>query len=155
MKKTVKSDPLPNLSPDWRNRLLKSLGDILTFSEAQSRGGRVTRAESPDARTLLETFEKGGILDEGSMQLALPEQDELEMLKLSCWTLIYLKSLFPDWKGVEGWVQDAVDRSSEVETVRQKQLCGFLVSCRYIPTVNVLDFQVVRSGPDPHDAPHV
>ena len=152
MKKLFHSNPLPNLNPDCRNRLLKSLTGILTFSEAKYRGARVTRAESPDSRTLLELIEKGGILDKGTMQLALPRQDEIEMIKLSCWTLIYLKSLFPDWKGVEAWVQDAANSTTEVTAESDKQLCGYVVSCRYDPAVNVLDLQVVRSLPDSHSA---
>src|SRR4051812_40258284 len=109
------STRLPALNPRWKERLLGLLDDVLDFSEYPVRDGEGMRAESSDSRTILETFERNGSLDKLSFQIALPDGDELVLLKLSCWTLICLKSLFPEWKEVNQWVQIAADESCEAK----------------------------------------
>src|SRR5258708_32110102 len=100
MSELARPTQLASLNPQWKERLIGRLADVLDFCEYPVRGGKGVRAESADSRTILEIFERNGVLENGSLRLALPGQDELELLKLSCWTLICLKSLFPEWKGV-------------------------------------------------------
>src|SRR5689334_7396246 len=93
------------ITPNWKPRLLNASSGILIFEEHRQSGELRTSAESPDSRTILELVEKGNELTRASLQLALPTPDDLEMLKLSCWALLFLKSLFPGWEDLATWVQ--------------------------------------------------
>ena len=144
MKKTI-TVPLPSISPNWKVRLLRALDTILVFSEVRGRKEILTHAHSINSRTILELAEEDRILTRASLQLALPEADDLEMLKLGCWTLLYLKAIFPDWLDVEGWVKEAAEWATEESGPIEKKLQDYRITCLYEPLANVLDFQIVRS----------
>ena len=136
---------LPRLSPAWRERLTAVLADVLDFREYSAGNGRTLRAESQNSRAVIEVCERQGVLEKSSLQIALPDHDELELLKLSCWTLIWLKALFPDWKDVEAWVQSAADKSCATKGNVHQQLHAYSVSCRYDEAANVLDYEISRT----------
>jgi hypothetical protein len=94
---------------------------------------------------LLELVSKDGVLHRASLQLALPQTDDLEMIKLGCWTLLFLKSLFPDWAGLEAWVKEAAELATESAEPVQQELQGYRVTCLYDQTPNVLEFLIARS----------
>ena len=85
----------------------------MLFSESRSSSEIVTKAHTHDGRVLLEFLEVDGALRQANLQLALPHPKDLEILKVSCWTLLYLKSLFPNWFEVEGWVKSAAQWAAE------------------------------------------
>jgi hypothetical protein len=140
MRTSAKSVPLAKLNAGWKNDLVRLLEGIFLFSEAQTEDGLVTRAESIDCRTILELIEKDSALAEANLFLALPKNDPLELLKLSCWTLLFLKSLFPKWQGAETWAQEV-----SKGPCKKIRLAGYVVVRICDPTANVLSFQVTRS----------
>ena len=123
-------------------RLQKLFDDILTFSERQENGFSVISGISKDSRTILELFQKDDVLTKGSLQLALPKEDDLEMCKLSCWTTIYFGCLFPTWKDAGLWIQDAANKigAQNREYVR-KDFPHHRVFARFDRTALVFDFQ--------------
>lgn len=76
--------------------------------------------------------------------MALPPPEDLEMLKLGCWTLLFLKSLFPAWTELEGWVKSAAEWSTDTGEPIEKVHHSHRVLCSYDRLPNVLDFQVVK-----------
>jgi hypothetical protein len=137
--------PLPSISPAWKPRLHTALQGAVVFSARRNGAELVTRGESRNSRVLLELVAREGMLTRASLQLALPQADDLEMIKLGCWTLLFLKSLFPDWSGVELWVKDAAESATESGEPVQQELQGYRIACIYDPAANVLDFLISRN----------
>lgn len=124
-------------------RLKNLFDDILTFSEFQEDGFSVVRGISKDGRTILGLFQKDGVLTKGSLQLALPKEDDLEMIKMSCWAIIYLTCLFPDWGGIQTWITQTIPQEivGKGRDIIQQDLPKYLLSCRHHREASVLDFQ--------------
>jgi hypothetical protein len=119
----------PSLSPEWKARLRRSLDDILSFSEYRRGAETTINAESKNGRTILEVVEDGGALMQATLQLALPQPNDLEMLKLSCWTLLFLKSLFPGWTEMEAWVKGTTEWTVETDEPIEEHLQSYRVVC--------------------------
>lgn len=132
-----------SINPNWKVLLRRSLEGILEFSEDQGPTGLKTKGKSRDGRTLLEFLELDGKLSEAELQMALPQPYELEMLKLTCWSLLYLKSLFPNWIETEGWVKSAAQWASETGLPIEEHFDGYRVVCWHDPNANVVGFQVL------------
>lgn len=146
MSKLPKGSSSPRLNPRWCERLTNALADVLDFREYPNRDGIVLRAESSNARAVLQMFRRGDVLELGTLRIALPIGDELELLKLSCWTMIWVKSLFPAWRDSESWVQMAISRAVEADTPVVHQLYGYRISCRYDRMAKAVDYEVTRSS---------
>jgi hypothetical protein len=139
--------PIPSISTLWKPRLFSCLKGILVFNlERVDDDESLTHGQSADCRTILELVEVQGVLTWSSLQLALPPAGDLEMLKLGCWTLLYLKSIFPDWLEVDSWVKEAAEWATESGSRVDIQLQGYRVSCLYCAMANVLDFQIVKAS---------
>jgi hypothetical protein len=132
------------ICPTWRQRLRAAFAGILSFSQGRHGRDVMIRGASSDARTLVEFLEQDGVLVRSSLLLALPEPESLEILKLGCWTLLYLKSMFPDWVEVDGWVKEAAEWTTETGDSVEKHLQGYRVVCLFDRSANVLEFQVKK-----------
>jgi hypothetical protein len=143
MKKTL---PLTlMISASWKSRLFAAFADVLTFSDFRRGSELITYAQSTNSRTIIEMVEQEDGLVRASILLALPQPNDLEILKLGCWTLLYLKSLFPNWSDLESWVKHAAEWATETGDPVEKQLQGYRVVCLYDRFANVLDFRVARN----------
>jgi hypothetical protein len=131
---------LPSLHREWRERLEKIFTGILVFSDLT--GKNSTSGRSADFRTIIDVQYSGRELIRAGIQLALPEPTDLETLKLGCWTLLFLKALFPDWSDAGGWVSEATEWASETGEPVTMELNGFFVVCLYDGTANLLEFDV-------------
>lgn len=126
-----------------KERLKRLFDDILTFSESREDERFVTKGISKDSRVIMTLWEKDGILEIGSLQLALPEPDDLAMFKLSCSAIIFLTCLFPEWRDIQTWITQTI--SQEIGLKRRefvkKELARYVVYCRHDKKAEVLDFQ--------------
>ena len=136
---------LSSIHAKWPARLRTALDGTLCFSDRWRGGQIIMKAHSADGRTILELTANRGVLLEASLQLALSDSKDLEMVKVGCWALLYLKALFADWPGLPEWTQAAFQCATQSGQPVQKQLNGYHVVCWHDPDANVLDFQVIRS----------
>jgi len=129
---------------NWKTRLETALRGILEFCVTRGDDEAVTKAISADARIFMELVEKSGVLTEASLLIALPDPEDLEMIKLGCWTSVYLRALFTDWTEADQWVKAAVKWTTEMGTpiARLFDRCG--VVCLHDSPANVLEFRVIR-----------
>jgi hypothetical protein len=132
------------IHPDWKPRLMSALGGISPFFHGRSAGNAITRADSLDGRAFLEVIERGGALAEGDLQLAFPDADELTSLKLECWGLLFLRSLFADWTDAREWFLESTKAARQTGQPIAKWLNRHCVLCAYYQPSNVLDLRVFR-----------
>ncbi|MFO1498591.1 MAG: hypothetical protein U1G07_09395 [Verrucomicrobiota bacterium] len=143
----AKRGALTEINPEWKNRLISVFSGILKSSgepQCSCDGDILLRAETFDCRVLLEVCERDGALTSASFQMALPGPDELQLLKFSCWALLFLKSLFPCWKGLEVWLHESVRRAAKNRRPVQQSLLDYRVTCHFDSYAGVLDYRVVR-----------
>ena len=105
------------------------------------------RGESLDGRGILELSERDGTVTEASLQLALPGPDEIIILRLKSWAILYLRALFPGWNRAEHWAEHAAIRAME-SGASVKRSGDYRVFCQFDPVARVLDYRVVRQSRD-------
>lgn len=105
----------------------------------------MTLAETHDSRAVVELRERDGVLVHASLQLVLVPADDLDVVKLRCWALLFLKSLFPSWRALEHWSRRAAARAAAGTECIFARAQDYRVTCRFDHTSGIVDYQVVRS----------
>ncbi len=75
---------------------------------------------------------------------SLADQDDLEAIKLMCWTLLFLKALFPFWDDVAQWTENALTRAISSPRPIKKTAGDYMVMCHFDRIPGVLDYKVIR-----------
>ena len=107
-------------------------------------GELTLQAVTIDSRAILELREREGVLIHASLQLALADQDDLAAIKLRCWTLLFLKALFPSWVEAEQWMENALARALSSPRPIKKTAGDYIVMCHFDRIPGVLDYKVIR-----------
>jgi hypothetical protein len=129
------------LAVDWNERLRRAFKGTLVFKSQRDSGKLLIRGDSSDGRAILELTSAGRVLREASLQMALSDGDDLEALRLGFWSLLFLRSLFPGWTGMERWIQSAAARRKVARGSLTKNLDGYSVTCRYDLLARVLTIE--------------
>ena len=75
-----------------------------------------------------------------------PARDDLENVKLGCWTLLFLKSVLPDWAQLETWIQECgvkvTGQTSPIET----PLGGYIVACQFLRHPSLIEYRLAQAA---------
>ncbi len=145
----VRRNDLPVISSDWRPRLERAFEGILSLEESESAGTTITAARSPDSKTSLEVMHRDNVFLQSQLRVTLPQApDDIVLLKLGCWTLLFFRALLPEWKEAECWLQEAAVTAAKTAGDVVAELPNIRIACQYAPAPRLLTYQVVASkGP--------
>ena len=134
--------PSGSLSREWKFRLELAVNSFLAFRQSRDGKAITTQGSNKNGRFLSEISEEEGAFTRCSIQLALSKVDDLGMLELGWLTVEFFRALFPNWRGVERWIQlsaiNVVGGPAPIDVM----LDNIRVSAHYHAFPDVIEFRI-------------